>query len=488
MDGRAEDMAMFSFFSHNLRICGTNPATGNAYGIGDAMRMWGYGGYGEIIAYNSGYSFDPFTYRYGCAITDTAQTACTGWHHDSAAQCDRRGQGLHVQPGHRNIILSSHFDRFACGAWEGPTGSRYYACLYANGPRSGAAATRPRHRRPARRRPRRRPPRRLRHRRRRARPPPRRLSRRARPPSRRASEPDTGAAQRPSSHRRPHPTSRPRSARTRTARVAGWSFDATMRDPGLVVAARVVLDGRVVRRWTDLSHATVRSDLFATDVVDEPRLHTLKWVARDSAGDVGARAASGSGIGAGRPTSLVQDHVVLAAFAGPRWRGDPSIDVGSSRPHHGRRSAALREPGWPDDRRIVERRDQTDDRHASRTDPRIPSPADASSPDAGAPSRLGGGSTSRPTRDRHHASRRSSWPSCWSPPGRSPPSAAGPGPSRRPFRRIGCRPRRSSPITWPRHMTVSRSRRVLGRPTARRGAPRLPPGRTSRTSRVRRSR
>jgi uncharacterized protein YkwD len=144
MEGRAKDMALHDFFSHDLRICGIKPSTGALYNILDALRDWGYAGYvGENVALNGGYDYYPFPYQFGC---DVRQANCTGAETHAPTSVAIASYQFMTSPGHRAVALSPGFDRFACGAWETPNAvDHYYACIYAFGPgtREAPAPTTP---------------------------------------------------------------------------------------------------------------------------------------------------------------------------------------------------------------------------------------------------------------------------------------------------------------------------------------------------------
>ena len=125
MEGRAKDMALSGFFAHTLRLCQT-------YDILDAMDAWGYRGtYGENVAWNGGYDYDPFPYQFGC---DVHQDNC-GASTQAPTTVAIAAYGFMTSQGHRDNALSTAYDRFACGAWPTPDGqSHYYACIYASGP------------------------------------------------------------------------------------------------------------------------------------------------------------------------------------------------------------------------------------------------------------------------------------------------------------------------------------------------------------------
>lgn len=138
MAGRAKDMAVNDFFSHNLRLCPT-------YDVGDALSSWGYKSYiGEILADNFGYDFTSFPYDYGC---DVHQANCGGGSTSAPTTVAMASYQFMTSQSHRDVVLSSSYDRFACGAWQipwvGHTGQygTYYACMFAFGPGTAPAPT-----------------------------------------------------------------------------------------------------------------------------------------------------------------------------------------------------------------------------------------------------------------------------------------------------------------------------------------------------------
>lgn len=129
--GRAKDMATHNFLSHALRLCPT-------YDVGAAMRSWGYASYlGEIIASNTGYNFNPFPYQYGC---DVHQANCDGAMTSGPTTVAIASYQYMTSQGHRDVVLSTLYDRFACGAWQTAYGS-FYACMFASGPGTGSVPT-----------------------------------------------------------------------------------------------------------------------------------------------------------------------------------------------------------------------------------------------------------------------------------------------------------------------------------------------------------
>jgi uncharacterized protein YkwD len=123
MAGRAKDIAVSGYFSHNLRLC-------TRYTIIDAMATWGYTrGRGEILTYNSGFGTGTKTYTYGCSPSVTTCPGPTTPTYSTTARAMASWMGSSV---HYSIILGS-YDRVGCGAWVGPNGTYYYACLFAMG-------------------------------------------------------------------------------------------------------------------------------------------------------------------------------------------------------------------------------------------------------------------------------------------------------------------------------------------------------------------
>ena len=132
MEGRAKDMATHNYFAHALRLCPT-------YDVGDAMTSWGFTSYlGEIIGYNGGYDFNPFPYQYGC---DVRQANCTGATTTAPTTVAIASYGFMTSQAHRDIVLSTLYDRFACGAWQTAAGTTYYSCMFAYGPGTGSVPT-----------------------------------------------------------------------------------------------------------------------------------------------------------------------------------------------------------------------------------------------------------------------------------------------------------------------------------------------------------
>ena len=131
--GRAKDMAVHDYFSHQLRLCPSKD-------VGYAFDAWGYGGaVGEVIAMNDGYDFNTFPYQYGC---DLHQTNCDGGDTTAPTTVAIAAYQFMTSQGHRDVVLSKSFTRFGCGAWQTSHGA-FYACLYADGPRKAAATPTP---------------------------------------------------------------------------------------------------------------------------------------------------------------------------------------------------------------------------------------------------------------------------------------------------------------------------------------------------------
>jgi uncharacterized protein YkwD len=122
MDGRARDMAVSGYFSHNLRLC-------TKYTIIDAMATWGYArGRGEIISYNS-VGTATVSYTYGCSpsITNCHGSTTTTYNTVARAMSGWMGSSVHYS------IITGSYDRIGCGAWVSAGGAYYYACLFAAG-------------------------------------------------------------------------------------------------------------------------------------------------------------------------------------------------------------------------------------------------------------------------------------------------------------------------------------------------------------------
>ena len=122
MAGRAKDMAVSGYFSHNLRLC-------PGYDIIDAMATWGYTrGRGEIISYNS-VGVQTVSYAYGCS---PSIATCPGPATTTYNTVARAMSGWMRSSVHYSIITGS-YDRVGCGAWVSSSGVYYYACLFAAG-------------------------------------------------------------------------------------------------------------------------------------------------------------------------------------------------------------------------------------------------------------------------------------------------------------------------------------------------------------------
>lgn len=144
-NGRAKDMALNDYFSHQLRLCPT-------YDISSAFQAWGYIGsasnatsgqtVGEIVAYNSGYDFNLYPYTFGC---DVLYNNCNGSTTSAPSTVGLASAQFMTSQGHRDVVLSTLFDRFACGAWQVPwtdypgSFTTYYSCLFASGPGTAVA-------------------------------------------------------------------------------------------------------------------------------------------------------------------------------------------------------------------------------------------------------------------------------------------------------------------------------------------------------------
>jgi uncharacterized protein YkwD len=122
MAGRANDMAVNGYLSHDLRLC-------TKYSIIDAMATWGYtGGRGEIISYNS-VGVHTVDYAYGCSPSVATCPGSTTTTYNTVA---RAMSGWMRSSLHYSIITGS-YNRVGCGAWVSSGGVYYYACLFALG-------------------------------------------------------------------------------------------------------------------------------------------------------------------------------------------------------------------------------------------------------------------------------------------------------------------------------------------------------------------
>ena len=133
MEGRAKDMAVHDFFSHDLRTCGIKPGTTGLYSIIDAMHNWGYSIVGENAAMDGGFAYTATTYQFGC---DVDHANCTGGTTQAPSTVATAAYGWMGSPGHRFNILTTAYARFGCGAWElpAPDSYHYYVCMFAYGP------------------------------------------------------------------------------------------------------------------------------------------------------------------------------------------------------------------------------------------------------------------------------------------------------------------------------------------------------------------
>jgi hypothetical protein len=108
MEGRAKDMALHDFFSHDLRICGIKPSTGLPYNILDAMRDWGYSSpMGENAAMDGGFPYTSTPYQFGCDVNDEN---CTGATTQAPTTVATAARGWMGSPGHRSNILETSYD------------------------------------------------------------------------------------------------------------------------------------------------------------------------------------------------------------------------------------------------------------------------------------------------------------------------------------------------------------------------------------------
>jgi uncharacterized protein YkwD len=124
--GRARDMAERGYFDHVIPGC-PDPADGT-FDAFDLLAAAGYkaGVQGENIATNN-YPSSARTYATGCSLGGSGcHGSITGvpW---TVAVAERGWMGSSV---HRDLVLSTTFTRFGCGAWSSSAGDHLYACYF----------------------------------------------------------------------------------------------------------------------------------------------------------------------------------------------------------------------------------------------------------------------------------------------------------------------------------------------------------------------
>jgi stage II sporulation protein D len=129
--GRARDMAVRSYFSHDIKGC--MKSDGTAYRARDILAVvYGYTGASrsEIIHWNSAGTADT-TYKIGCSLSGTN---CTGGTLTVSKTVATAQRNFMASSAHRTVELSTNYDRFGCGTSKAPDSARvYYACLFTAG-------------------------------------------------------------------------------------------------------------------------------------------------------------------------------------------------------------------------------------------------------------------------------------------------------------------------------------------------------------------
>jgi SpoIID/LytB domain protein len=128
--GRARDMAVRAYFSHDIKGC--RKSDGTNYRARDILAaLYGYtGSRSEIIHWNSAGTADS-TYKVGCDINGSNCSSGRIVVSKTVATAQRNFMSSSV---HRAVELSSTYDRFGCGSAKAPDSARvYYACLFTVG-------------------------------------------------------------------------------------------------------------------------------------------------------------------------------------------------------------------------------------------------------------------------------------------------------------------------------------------------------------------
>ena len=128
--GRARDMAVRSYFSHDIKGC--RHSDGTAYRARENLAViYGYtGSRSEIIHWNSAGTADT-TYKVGC---DSNGSNCKGGTITVSKTVATAQRNFMSSSTHRAVELSTTYDRFGCGSAKAPDSARvYYACLFTAG-------------------------------------------------------------------------------------------------------------------------------------------------------------------------------------------------------------------------------------------------------------------------------------------------------------------------------------------------------------------
>ena len=128
--GRARDMAVRSYFSHDIKGC--RKADGTAYRAREILAvLYGYtGSRSEIIHWNSAGTTET-SYKVGCS---SSGTSCKGGTITVTKTVATAQRNFMSSSTHRAVELSTNYDRFGCGSSKAPDSARvYYACLFTAG-------------------------------------------------------------------------------------------------------------------------------------------------------------------------------------------------------------------------------------------------------------------------------------------------------------------------------------------------------------------
>ena len=128
--GRARDMAVRAYFSHDIKGC--RKSDGTAYRAREILAvLYGYtGSRSEIIHWNSAGTADT-TYKVGC---DSNGSNCKGGTITVSKTVATAQRNFMSSSTHRAVELSTTYDRFGCGSAKAPDSARvYYACLFTAG-------------------------------------------------------------------------------------------------------------------------------------------------------------------------------------------------------------------------------------------------------------------------------------------------------------------------------------------------------------------
>ena len=128
--GRARDMAVRAYFSHDIKGC--RKSDGTAYRAREILAvLYGYtGSRSEIIHWNSAGTADT-SYKVGC---DSNGSNCKGGTITVSKTVATAQRNFMSSSTHRSVELSTTYDRFGCGSAKAPDSARvYYACLFTAG-------------------------------------------------------------------------------------------------------------------------------------------------------------------------------------------------------------------------------------------------------------------------------------------------------------------------------------------------------------------